>query len=56
MVGITSRSSFKKLDFRFSDVAGKGSVWGGCMGWSQGGNFGVVEMRAGDVGSGRNFH
>ena len=29
MVGITSRSSFKKLDFRFSDVAGEGSVCGG---------------------------
>ena len=56
MVGITSHSSFKKLDFRFSDVAGEGYVWGGYMGWSQGGNFGVVEMRAGDVGSGRNFH
>ena len=44
-----SHSSFKKLDLRFSDVAGEGSVWGGCMGLSQGGNFGVVEMRAGDV-------
>ena len=44
MVGITSHSSFKKLDFRFSDVAGEGSVWGGV--------YGVVTR--GKLWSGRN--
>ena len=36
MVGITSHSSFKKLDFRFSDVAGEGSVGGGVWGGHKG--------------------
>ena len=42
--------------FRFSDFAdphrGGSPSGGGDMGWSQGGNFGVVEMRAGEVRSG----
>ncbi len=36
MVGITSHSSFKKLDFRFSDVAGEGSGGGGYGGVTRG--------------------
>ena len=39
----------QKVGFQVFRCGRGGVCVGGCMGWSQGGNFGVVEMRAGDV-------